>query len=68
MLISTLLRYILALAILITLVATLLYVTKAIKAKDNKSEKADYCKKAGLFFVVYAVLNLLRLYLERAPQ
>ena len=61
---TTVLHYLLALAVLVTLVATLMYVTKAIKAKGDKAEKTVYTKKASLFFLGYLALNALRMYLE----
>ncbi len=62
------LHYLLALAVLVTLMATLLYVTKAIKAKGDKAEKTACVKKASLFFLGYLVLNALRMYLESGAK
>ncbi len=57
--------YVVAILVLVTLMATLMYVTKMIKAKDNKAEKTEYSKKAAIYFCLYLALNALRLYLER---
>ena len=62
------LHYLLALAVLVTLVATLMYVTKAIKAKEDKDEKNACIKKAALFFLGYLVFNAIRLYVESGPK
>ena len=64
MVITNLLHYLLALAVLVTLVATLMYVTKAIKAKEDKNEKNACINKAALFFLGYLVFNAVRMYLE----
>ena len=68
MLITTLLQYLVTLAVLVTLVATLMYVTKAIKAKDDKDEKNACVKKASLFFLAYLAFNAVRLYIESGPK
>jgi hypothetical protein len=62
------LHYLLALAVLVTLVATLMYVTKAIKAKEDKDEKNACIKKAALFFLGYLMFNAVRLYVESGPK
>lgn len=61
---TTVLNYMLALAVLSSLLATLMYITKAVKAKEDKAERNFYLKKAALFFLGYLVLNTLRLYVE----
>ena len=68
MVITNLLHYLLALAVLVTLVATLMYVTKAIKAKEDKNEKNACIKKAALSFLGYLVFNAVRMYLESGAK
>ena len=68
MVITSFLHYLLALAVLVTLVATLLYITKAIKAKEDKKEKNAHITKAALFFLGYLVCNAIRLYVENGPK
>lgn len=65
---TTVLNYLLALAVLSTLLATLMYITKAVKAKEDKAEKSICIKKAALFFLGYLVLNALRLYVESGAK
>ena len=54
----------LALAVLVALVITLLFATKAIKSRDNKVQQKIHLRKAGVFLMLYLVLNLLRLCVE----
>lgn len=56
--------YFLSGAVVIALIATMLFVTKAIKAKQNLQERNQQLFKAGIAFVVYLVLNLARVYCE----
>ena len=58
------LTYLLSGLVLIALIATMLFVTKAIKAKNDPQEKRSNLIKAGTAFFVYLTLNLARLYVE----
>ena len=68
MVITSFLHYLLALAVLITLMATLLYATKAIKEKEDKAERNAHIKRAALFLMGYLLLNAIRLYVESGPK
>lgn len=56
--------YLLDALVLVALVVTLLFVTKAFKAKTDPAVKKENMAKAGITLVAYAALNMLRLYLE----
>ena len=52
--------------VIISLLGAMLYATKAIKArrKGNHEEKQKNLTMAGIFFVCYLVINLVRLMAE----
>lgn len=51
--------------VIICMLGAMIYATKALKAGkgQKEEEKKGNLKMAGLFFVAYALLNLLRMYL-----
>ena len=55
---------ILSFGVLAALVVTMLFVTKAIKAKDDPTIKKESLTKAAFAIVAYLLLNMLRLYAE----
>lgn len=59
-----LLLQILSVVVIICLIGAMLYATRAIKNKNDENLKKDHLRKAGLCFIAYAVLNVLRLLLE----
>lgn len=56
--------YLLDALVLVALVLALMFSTAAIKAKENPGLKKTQLLKAVAAFIAYALLNLLRLYLE----
>ena len=50
--------------VIVALISTMLFVTKAIKAKDEAPLKKKNLSMAGIAFFAYLVLNALRLYAE----
>ena len=58
------LAYLLSVAVLATLVFTLVFITKGIKTKDDKALRKTYFTRAGLAFCAYALLSVLRLWAE----
>lgn len=50
--------------VIIALIATMLFVTKAMKAKNEATLKKENLSKAGIAFIAYLVLNAIRLYAE----
>ena len=55
---------VLSFAVLAALVVTLLFVTKAFKAKGDEKAKRQNLIYAGITFFIYLALNALRLYAE----
>ena len=55
---------ILSLVVIVALVVTLIFVTKAFKAKNDAAEKRKNMLLAGISVVVYLILNALRLLAE----
>ena len=49
---------------IICLLGAMLYATKAFKAKEDKQYKKQSVQKAGIFFLGYCLLNVLRLMME----
>ena len=51
--------------VIIVMLGAMIYATKALKARkgQKEEEKKSNLKTAGLFFMAYVLLNLLRLYL-----
>ena len=56
--------YVLSFAVIAALISTLAFLTRGIKAKNDPMTKKEYMKKAGGFFVLYVLLNILRLWAE----
>lgn len=54
----------LAVATTVLLLVTLFFATKALKEKDDRNAKKENLRNAGIFFVVYVLLNVLRLAVE----
>ena len=57
---QTMIIYVLSFAVIVTLISTLAFLTRAIKEKNNPAQKQVYFKKAGLYMVLYLLLNVLR--------
>ena len=57
---------VLSVLVIICMIGAMLYATKALKARkaDKADEKKQNLKMAGIFFVGYGLLNVLRLLLE----
>ncbi len=50
--------------VIVVLLLTLLFATKGIKEKKDKSVRKGHYQKAGICLFVYLALNLLRLFLQ----
>ena len=55
---------IISVAVLVCLLCTLMFATKAFKAKKDTQERKQHSTRAWLFFAGYIVLNAVRIMLE----
>ena len=56
---------VLSVAVLVTLLGAMMFLTGMLKAKNDPQQKKKHTRRALIFLVLYAIFNVLRLMLEK---